>query len=102
MNETLRRRLKQDFSERNIKSFIRENVASKKAIIAKEIDILICKMMAPGLRKSASNFGKAELISPRTEEGAPTQGKLDFNQFLKVLEYVAIRTYPEVDEEVAV
>lgn len=30
------------------------------------------------------------------------QGKLDFNQFLKVLEYVALKTYPELDEDIAV
>lgn len=102
----MRQKIREDPSPANVKHVIKESISSRRAIDTKDIDLFVIKIVAPVLRKSISSRGKnMEIVSPFKkidEELTQFQGKLDFNQFLKVLEYVALRTYPELDEDIAI
>jgi hypothetical protein len=62
------------------------------------------------LRNSSISLNKSfEFSSPKNtqaEEGFQfqfkAQAKLEFNHFLRVLEYVAIKLYPEFDDDMAI
>jgi hypothetical protein len=73
-----------------------------------DLDLFVVKLTSGKSNRNLNVSRSYELSSPRNstyDESFDNKGsgkKLDFQQFLKVLEFVAMRINPEIDEDIAI
>jgi hypothetical protein len=97
-------------SSKHLRSISKDLNTKRRQVDIRDLDLFIVRLISSNpLRSSTASMNKScEFLSPthRDEEGFQfqfkAQGKLEFNQFLKIIEFVAIKLYPELDDDIAI